>query len=175
MSKYDYGVIVVGTDGSPLARPTVARAAWLASHDDADLVIVCAYTDLPRRQEARNPATLGGDARFGEVQGRAAANDALTSAVAIAAEQGATVKAALLVKGDPSAALLQAVADHSADLLVIGAVHDVSIAERLLGTVASEVVKRAPSEVLIVRPRPDSPDGPVPEGDQDVPESGPTG
>jgi hypothetical protein len=27
--------IVVGIDGSPLAGPTVARAAWLATHDDA--------------------------------------------------------------------------------------------------------------------------------------------
>ena len=34
---YDYRTIVVGTDGSPLAVPTVARAAWLAAHDDADL------------------------------------------------------------------------------------------------------------------------------------------
>ncbi|MFZ1412408.1 MAG: universal stress protein [Micropruina sp.] len=40
MSMYDYKTIVVGTDGSPLAEPTVARAAWLAVHDDADLVIV---------------------------------------------------------------------------------------------------------------------------------------
>ena len=48
---YDYRTIVVGTDGSPLAVPTVARAAWLAAHDDADLVIVCAYSELSRRDE----------------------------------------------------------------------------------------------------------------------------
>src|SRR5215217_2964845 len=54
---YDYRTIVVGTDGSPLAVPTVARAAWLAAHDDADLVIVCAYSELSRRDEARNVAT----------------------------------------------------------------------------------------------------------------------
>ena len=40
MSMTDYHVVVVGTDGSSLAAPTVARAAWLAHHDDADLVIV---------------------------------------------------------------------------------------------------------------------------------------
>ena len=28
--------VLVGTDGSPLAVPTVARAAWLAAHDDAE-------------------------------------------------------------------------------------------------------------------------------------------
>ena len=43
MSMKDYRTIVVGTDGSSLGGPTVGRAAWLAKHDDADLVIVCAY------------------------------------------------------------------------------------------------------------------------------------
>ena len=38
---HDYKTIVVGTDGSPLAEPTVARAAWLAAHTDANLVFVC--------------------------------------------------------------------------------------------------------------------------------------
>ena len=50
----DYRTVVVGTDGSALAGPTVARAAWLAQHDDADLVIVCAYSGLSRRDEAKN-------------------------------------------------------------------------------------------------------------------------
>ncbi|MEZ5089900.1 MAG: universal stress protein [Micropruina sp.] len=40
MSMKDYRTIVVGTDGSSLAEPTVGWAAWLAKHDDANLVIV---------------------------------------------------------------------------------------------------------------------------------------
>jgi nucleotide-binding universal stress UspA family protein len=126
-AMYDYKTIVVGTDGSPLAEPTVARAAWLAAHNDSDLVIVCAYSALSRRQEARNVATVGGDSRIGQVLGRAAANDALSSATSIARENGAT----------PSAPLL--------------------------GTVATEVLRRAPCEVLIVRPRPRSADLHAPE------------
>jgi hypothetical protein len=43
---YDYKTIVVGTDGSLLAEPTVARAAWLAAHAEADLVNVCANSAL---------------------------------------------------------------------------------------------------------------------------------
>jgi nucleotide-binding universal stress UspA family protein len=54
MAMKDYNTIVVGTDGSALAAPTVARAAWLANRDDADLVIVCAFSELPRRVEAKN-------------------------------------------------------------------------------------------------------------------------
>ena len=157
MSKmYDYRTIVVGTDGSPLAVPTVARAAWLAAHDDADLVIVCAYSELSRRDEARNVATLGGDTRVGLVTGRADASTALAAAVGVAREQSATISAALLADGEPASALLATAADRAADLIVVGALRDPSIAGRLLGTVASEVVRRAPCDVLVVRPRPDA-------------------
>jgi nucleotide-binding universal stress UspA family protein len=162
-AMYDYKTIVVGTDGSPLAEPTVARAAWLAAHNDSDLVIVCAYSALSRRQEARNVATVGGDTRIGQVLGRAAANDALSSAISIAREGGATLSASLLVDGEPAQALLDIADERDADLIVVGARHDISLAERLLGTVATEVVRRAPCEVLIVRPRPHTADLPAPE------------
>ncbi len=152
---YDYRTIVVGTDGSPLAGPTVARAAWRAAHDGADLVIVCAYSGLSRRDEARNVATLGGDARVGLVTGRGDASAALAAAVGVAREQSATISAALLVEGEPANALLATAAERAADLLVVGALRDASIAGRLLGTVAEEVVRRAPCDVLVVRPRPD--------------------
>jgi nucleotide-binding universal stress UspA family protein len=154
-SMFDYRTVVVGTDGSPLADPTVARAAWLAAHDDADLVIVCAYSELSRRDEARNVATIGGDARVGQVPGRAAASDAIAAAVSTAQKHSATISAALLVDGEPANALLTAATERSADVIVVGALRDASIADRLLGTVATEVVRRAPCEVLVVRPRAD--------------------
>jgi nucleotide-binding universal stress UspA family protein len=151
-SMTDYRVIVVGTDGSALSGPTVARAAWLAKHDDADLVIVCAYSALSRRAEAKNVQTTGGDTRTTEVLGRSAASDAISRAVAVASEHGATVAAALLVEGEAAAALVKIARERHAELLVIGARQDRSIAERLLGTVASEVVEEATCDVLIVRP-----------------------
>jgi nucleotide-binding universal stress UspA family protein len=156
-ARYVYRTIVVGTDGSDLSGPTVARAAWLAAHDDADLVIVCAYSELTRRQEARTPASPG-DARTGQVPGRSAASGAVAAAVAVAQAQGATISAALLMEGDPAAALLTTAKARTADLVVVGAVRDTSIAERLLGSVATEVTRRAECEVLVVRPRTD-PDG----------------
>ncbi|MBB5220331.1 nucleotide-binding universal stress UspA family protein [Amaricoccus macauensis] len=148
----DYRIIVVGTDGSGLAEPTVTRAAWLAKREDADLVIVCAYSGLSRRDEAKNVATAGGDVRVDEVLGRAAASEAMNRAVAVAAEEGATVAAALLLEGEPAAALIKTARDRKAELLVVGARHDRSLTERLLGTVATEVTKRATCDVLIVRP-----------------------
>lgn len=165
MSMTDYRTIVVGTDGSPLAEPTVARAAWIAQHDDADLVIVCAYSAQSRRQEAKNVATLGGDTRLGQVFGRDAGSQALQAAMATAGSSGATVTAALLVDGDASAALLEAAEEHHAELIVVGAIRDLSVADRLLGTVASEVVRKAGCDVLVVRPPTD------PDAEQVVPES----
>ena len=158
----DYRIVVVGTDGSALAGPTVARAAWLARHEDADLVIVCAYSALSRRLEAKNVATAGGDFRGGEVLGRAAASEAISRAVAVASEEGATVVAALLVEGDAAAALIKIAHERNAEVLVIGARHDRTVAERLLGTVATEVTKRATCDVLIVRPS-EAGEIPVPE------------
>jgi nucleotide-binding universal stress UspA family protein len=51
-------------------------------------------------------------------------------------------------------------------MIVVGAPRDASIVDRLLGTVATEVVRRADCEVLVVRPRQD--DSP-PAGDASVP------
>lgn len=164
----DYHVVVVGTDGSSLAGPTVARAAWLATREDADLVIVCAFAEMPRRTEAKNVATLGGDSRLGQVLGRNAASAAIAAAVAIAQKQGATIAAALLVDGDPAAALVSVASERNAELVVVGARHERSIAERLLGTVATEVTNRAPCDVLIVRPI-------VEQGELAVPEDAPAG
>lgn len=149
----DYRVIVVGTDGSDLAAPTVARAAWVAKREDADLVIVCAYSALSRRVEAKNVATTGGDSRIDQVLERGPASSAISQAVAVASQQGATVAAALLVEGNAAAALVETARARRAELLVIGAVQDRTIAERLLGSVATEVVKRAHCDVLIVRPK----------------------
>jgi len=152
MPMKDYRTIVVGTDGSSLAEPTVGRAAWLAKHNDADLVIVCAYAQLSRRTEAKNIATLGGDTRTGQVLGREAASIALADAMRVARGEGATVAAALLIDGDPSTALVVTAEDRSADLIVLGAVHNRSLADRVLGSTTTEVTKRARCDVLIVRP-----------------------
>lgn len=165
MAMKDYNTIIVGTDGSALAAPTVARAAWLATRDDADLVIICAFSELPRRVEAKNPATIGGDSRAGQVIGKAAASAAVAAAVATAQAEGATIAAAQLVDGDPAKALVQAAVDRGADLIVLGAVQDRSLADRLLGTTAEEVTKRAACDVLIVRPAGG-------EAELEVPESG---
>lgn len=145
-----YRTIVVGTDGSALADPTVARAALLAAAEGAALVIVCAYSRLSQSDTAKS---LGlSEPWGGEVLGRQAAAEAVAKATATASGLGAAIAGTVLGEGEAAAVLLRAAAEHQASLLVIGAIRDVSIAERLLGTVASTVVRRAACEVLVVRP-----------------------
>ena len=160
---YDYRTIVVGTDGSPLAVPTVARAAWLAAHDDADLVIVCAYSELSRRDEARNVATLGGDTRIGLVTGRADASAAVAAAVGVAQEQSAPSRrpcsstASRRARSWPRPPRKRLISSSSGHCATPASPADA-------GTVATEVVRRAPCDVLIVRPRPDAAQQPAAEG-----------
>ena len=163
MSNKDYRTIVVGTDGSSLAEPTVARAARLAKNDDADLVVVCAYAQMSRRVEAKNVATLGGDTRTGQVLGRDAGSLAMEQAMRIAREEGATVTAALLIDGDPAKALVLTADERSADLIVLGAIRERSLVDRVLGSTAEEVTKRAHCDVLVIRPAHDERELEVPE------------
>jgi hypothetical protein len=51
------------------------------------------------------------------------------------------VSTTLLVDGEPSKALIATAQERSADPIVLGAIHDRSLADRLLGTVATEVAK----------------------------------
>lgn len=158
-----YQKILVGTDGSSLAGPTVTRAARLAVADDADLIVVCAYTKLPPREAAKDPNIEGSVATLGQVPGTEAATQAIQDAMRVAHDEGARVTAALLVDSDPAAAILETARDHRVDAIVIGAIRDTSIVGRLLGTVASDVVRRAHRDVLIVRPTEDAPEPNVAE------------
>ena len=142
-----YNRILVGTDGSLLAEPTIVRAAGLAAANGADVVIVCAYTTLSPRESASQEASAAQVATLGQVPGAATATKALEEAVAIVEQHGARVAAALLV---------DAAKQYEVDALVLGAIRDTSIVGRLLGNVASEVVRKAHRDVLIVRPLPGS-------------------
>ena len=170
-----YRRVVVGTDGSALAAPTVARAAFIAANEGSDLYIVCAWSHVSPRQDARNVATLGGSVAVGQVPGRAAASAVLAEAMATAGGLGATVASAVLVDGEAAAALLEVAKREDADLIVLGARSKIGLAERLLGDVASEVVRKAGCDVLIVRPPADWGDLEVPEDSETTAEQAASG
>jgi len=101
--------------------------------------------------------------RLGFVQ---ASNDTLEAMVAIerasheletlclAAESGINARVLGHVRvGEPARELVQLASDISADLVVVGTHGRTGIERALLGSVAEEVVRRAPSPVLTVKPK----------------------
>jgi nucleotide-binding universal stress UspA family protein len=137
-----YQTVVVGTDGSDSSFTAVERAAEVAHKSGAKLVIVCAYGDeskavsrgiAPGRSEAAGPS-----------------EDAVRTAGERAAARGASDIDRVVVEGEPVKALLSALSEHDADLLVVGNRGLNRIAGRLLGSVPADVSRRAPCDVLIV-------------------------
>lgn len=145
-----YRTIVVGTDGSSPSLRAVDRAAEVARDCAADLVIVCAYYPIGDREADHAQDELGDEAF--QVMGSAPAEDTLREAADRARAAGAahgidTVSAV----GAPIAVLLDVADRRSADLLVVGSRGLNTLKGRILGSVPSEVSRRADSDVLVVR------------------------
>ncbi len=142
-----YQTIVVGTDGSDTSFAAVDRAAGLARDADATLVIACAY--LAEKVDTSAQDALGENEAY-QVVGSAPADDTVSRARDRAAKAGATKIETVSVEGKPGAGLRNVVAEHSADLLVVGNVGLNTLTGRILGSVPLDVARHAGSDVLIV-------------------------
>ena len=114
----------------------------------AKLVIVCAYMPATRQQVASAEDALGDEAY--QVVGSAPAEDTLRTAAERAAKRGAGNVERIAVPGEPVKALIGAIEEHQAGLVVIGNRGLNTLAGRLLGSVPADVSRRAPCDVLIV-------------------------
>jgi nucleotide-binding universal stress UspA family protein len=143
-----YQTVVVGTDGSQSSFAAVDRAAKVAADSGATLVIACAYYPVGKQDVEKAQEILKDEAY--QVVGSAPAEDTLQSARDRAAESGATDIETVPVVGDPVESLRKVVADHSADLLVVGNRGLNTLAGRILGSVPSEAARKSGVDVLIV-------------------------
>ena len=143
-----YRTIVVGTDGSATSFAAVDRAAAVAADSNAELVIVCAYTPASREDTAEAEDALKDEAYL--VRGWTPAEETLRSAEERAAAAGARKVRTVAVDGAPVDVLRQTVQDAGADLLVVGNRGLNTLSGRLLGSVPSDVARRAGVDVLIV-------------------------
>lgn len=143
-----YRTIVVGTDGSARSMRAVERAAGVAGGAAATLVIVCAYHPASQREVQDAADALGSEAYL--VVGSAPAESSLRDAAGLAREHGGGHIETVAVEGDPSEVLIKAVVDSGADLLVVGNRGLNTLAGRLLGSVPSDVSRRAGCDVMIV-------------------------
>lgn len=148
----DYKLVAVGTDGSTSATLAVTRAAEIATDAGAKLLIICAYEHSARLPDGRDRAeaerALGDEAY--KIIGASPAEENLRDARDLATKIGVDEVNTVSVENDPVSAICDKVMLHKADLVVIGNKGLAGFAGRLLGSVPSEVSRRAPTDVLIV-------------------------
>jgi nucleotide-binding universal stress UspA family protein len=145
-----YQTVVVGTDGSESSLRAVDRAGAIAADHGAKLIVATAHLPVPEekgRYAIPPGSTHGEDYRL---VGEAPFYAILREATVRARKAGADNVEEKSVVGAPIAALVHLAEEVSADLLVIGNVGLSSVAGRLLGSVPSEVSRKAKTDVLIV-------------------------
>jgi len=145
-----YKTVVVGTDGSESSMRAVDRASAIAADHGAKLIVATAH--LPVHEEKGRYAIPPGSDHGQDYRtvGEAPYYGILQDARERAHRAGAKDVEEKAVVGAPVTALVQLVKDVNADLLVIGNVGLSTVAGRLLGSVPSEVSRKANTDVLIV-------------------------
>ena len=145
-----YQTVVVGTDGSDSSLRAVDRAAAIAADHGAKLIIATAHP--PVREEKGRYAIPPGSTHGEDYRmvGDAPIYAILRDARERAHQAGAKNVEEKPIVGDPIHALVRLAKEVEADLLVVGNVGLSSVAGRLLGSVPSEVSRRAKTDVLIV-------------------------
>jgi nucleotide-binding universal stress UspA family protein len=147
-----YQTVIVGTDGSATSLRAVERAAAIASDTGAKLVIACAYYPSSERDVAAAQEALREEAY--QVVGSTPAEGTLARALDAAAHAvGGTAAGnveTVAREGEPVDVLRAVSREYGADLLVVGNRGLNTLAGRLLGSVPSEVARRAGVDVLIV-------------------------
>ncbi|MGA7053504.1 MAG: universal stress protein [Mycobacterium sp.] len=145
-----YQTVVVGTDGSDSSLRAVDRAAVIAADHGAKLIVATAHLPVPveKGRYAIPPGSdHGQDYRLvGETPYYAILRDARERAH----KAGATNVEEKPIVGAPIDALVRLAEEVQADLLVVGNVGLSTVAGRLLGSVPSEVSRKAKIDVLIV-------------------------
>jgi nucleotide-binding universal stress UspA family protein len=145
-----YQTVVVGTDGSESSLRAVDRAGAIAAEYGATLVIATAHLPVPE-EKGRYAIPPGSDhGQDYRTVGEAPFYAILREAAIRARKAGAKNVEEKSIVGAPITALVHLAEEVSADLLVIGNVGLASVAGRLLGSVPSEVSRKAKTDVLIV-------------------------
>ncbi|MCV7401071.1 universal stress protein [Mycobacterium fragae] len=146
----EYQTVVVGTDGSDSSLRAVDRAGAIAADTGANLIVATAHP--PAQQERGHYAVPPGSDHGADYRtvGDAPIYAILQNARERAHQAGAKNVEERSVVGPPINALVDLAEEVHADLLVVGNVGLSSVAGRLLGSVPSEVSRKAKVDVLIV-------------------------
>jgi maltose/moltooligosaccharide transporter len=138
-----YDRVVVGSDGTATSLYAVDRAAEVAEAAQARLVVVTAYRD--------DEPTEAAAGAHRDLHGFQAASKAMNKSVSGLLKERVRYIDQRLVKGDPAQALLDAVGNNPANLIVVGNRGLGAKEGQLLGSVPGDVVKNARCDVLVVQ------------------------
>ncbi|MEU4242687.1 MFS transporter [Actinoplanes sp. NPDC026619] len=138
-----YDRVVVGSDGTPTSLYAVDRAAEVAQAAQARLVVVTAYSS------SAPSSSVAGAHR--DIHGVDAAREALGKSVTALTRERARFIDQRLVDGDAAQALLDAVGNDPANLIVVGNRGLGADEGQMLGSVPAAVVRRAICDVLVVQ------------------------
>lgn len=142
--------IVVGTDGSDMARTAVDEAVALAKALGARLEIVSAYEPVAADRLREERSQVPGDLQW-MVSAREDVDSTLRDAADAAAAAGVRAVATHARQGDPADAILDVAEEQGSDLIVVGNKGMTGAKRFLLGSVPNKVSHHAPCSVLIVR------------------------
>jgi maltose/moltooligosaccharide transporter len=141
-----YDRVVVGSDGTSTSLYAVDRAAEVAQAAQAKLVVVTAYRDA---DPGTAPPAAAGMHR--DIYGVQAARAAMGKSVTDLTRERARNIEQVLVPGDPAQALLDAIGNNPANLIVVGNRGLGANEGQLLGSVPAAVVRNAVCDVLVVQ------------------------
>jgi nucleotide-binding universal stress UspA family protein len=146
----DYHTLVVGTDGSDSSLRAVDRAGAIAAEHGAKLIVATAHGPVPTERGGYAVPPGSDHGQDYRTVGEAPFYAILRDARERAHQAGAKNVEERSIVGAPINALVDLAEEVHADLLVVGNVGLSSVAGRLLGSVPSEVSRRAKMDVLIV-------------------------
>jgi nucleotide-binding universal stress UspA family protein len=133
--------ILLAVDLTPASRDATREAIARAKQDGADLIVLSVV-------EQHNLHLPGGGARRVDQE-----RDRLAAGAQAIVRQArdAGVRATFLVwEGDPAEAILDASQSEGADVIVLGSRPRLNVRRLILGSVSSEVAKRATCDVIVV-------------------------
>lgn len=143
--------IVAAVDGSELSTYGLRVAARVARRDDARVIAVHV---IHVAQAALGAAVLAGTADTGEFYeaAREVAREARESTTKVLGGAGLAGWTYEERTGPPIEALLEAINEHQADMVVVGSHGHGPVYDLLVGSVAQGLLRDAPVSVLVARP-----------------------
>lgn len=139
-----FKTIILAHDGSVASERVLLYAEHIANREDAQVIVVHAY-ELPQTYEWTDSYATLAD-QYAQV-----ANEVAEDAIEMLRKTG--VNAMADVRQGPSVrAIMEAVALHEADLIIMGgrAQRRTNVAEALLGSVSTAVLRHANCPVFVV-------------------------